>query len=83
MQVPFCANSTLRTAPIRWPLRAQARLRPEPSLGWGNTQKATWAWRDECVDEACAILPLEAKEPDFAPGFDFAQLQADLADAAS
>jgi hypothetical protein len=48
-------------------------------LTWGNTQKATWAWWDECVDEAYAILPQDAKAADFLPGFDFAQLQADLA----
>jgi len=47
-------------------------------LTWGNTQNATWAWWDECVDEAYAILPPEAKQSDFAPGFNFAQLQADL-----
>lgn len=47
-------------------------------LTWGNTQKATWAWWDECVDEAYAILPPEAKQSDFAPGFDFAQLKTDL-----
>jgi hypothetical protein len=47
-------------------------------LTWGNTQKATWTWWDECVDEAYAILPPEAKQSDFAPGFNFVQLQADL-----
>lgn len=49
-------------------------------LTWGNTQQATWAWWDECVDEAYAILPPEAKSNanGFAPGFDFAQLQADI-----
>jgi hypothetical protein len=47
-------------------------------LTWGNTQQATWAWWDECVDEAYAILPPEAKKPAFAPGFNIAQLQADL-----
>ena len=47
-------------------------------LTWGNTQQGTWAWWDECVDEAYAILPPEAKNPQFAPGFNFAQLQADL-----
>jgi hypothetical protein len=51
-------------------------------LTWGNTQQATWAWWDECVDEAYAILPPEAKNPGFAPGFDIAQLQADLSDVA-
>ena len=49
-------------------------------LTWGNTQQGTWAWWDECVDEAYAILPPEAKDPAFAPGFDIQQLQADLAD---
>jgi hypothetical protein len=52
-------------------------------LTWGNTQQATWAWWDECVDEAYAILPQEAKASDFAPGFNFAQLQADLEAVAS
>jgi hypothetical protein len=52
-------------------------------LTWGNTQKATWAWWDECVDEAYAILPPEASKAGFAPGFDVAQLQADLQDVAS
>jgi hypothetical protein len=46
-------------------------------LTWGNTQKATWGWWDECVDEAYAILPPEAEQHVFT-GFDFAQLQADL-----
>jgi hypothetical protein len=52
-------------------------------LTWGNTQKATWSWWDECVDEAYAILPQEAKEPGFAPGFSFARLQEDLAAVAA
>ena len=47
-------------------------------LTWGNTQQATWAWWDECVDEGYAILPPQAKDPAFAPGFDIAQLQTDL-----
>lgn len=47
-------------------------------LTWGNTQKGTWAWWDECVDEAYAVLPAEAKASDFAPGFAFDQLKADL-----
>jgi hypothetical protein len=49
-------------------------------LTWGNTQQATWAWWDECVDEAYAILPPEAKKAGFAPGFNIAQLEADLSD---
>lgn len=47
-------------------------------LTWGNTQQATWAWWDECVDEAYALLPPEAAKPNFAPGFDIGQLQTDL-----
>jgi len=53
-------------------------------LTWGNTQLGTWAWWDECVDEAYAILPPEAKTPGFLPpGFDIAQLQVDLNDVAN
>jgi hypothetical protein len=52
-------------------------------LTWGNTQAATWGWWDECVDEAYAILPPEAKQPGFAPGFSSAQLAADLTAVAS
>jgi hypothetical protein len=52
-------------------------------LTWGNTQQGSWAWWDECVDEAYAILPPEAKAPGFAPGLDTAQLQADLEAVAS
>jgi hypothetical protein len=47
-------------------------------LTWGNTQQATWPWWDECVDEAYAILPPEAKDPKFAPGFNIKQLMEDL-----
>lgn len=47
-------------------------------LTWGSTQQATWDWWDECVDEAYAILPPEAKKQGFAPGFNYAQLEADL-----
>jgi len=47
-------------------------------LTWGNTQPGTWAWWDECVDEAYAIIPPEAANQTFS-GFDMAQLQADLA----
>ena len=52
-------------------------------LTWGNTQKATWAWWDECVDEAYAILPPQAKATDFAPGLNFNQLMQDLQDVAN
>jgi hypothetical protein len=49
-------------------------------LTWGNTQQATWAWWDECVDEAYAILSPEA--PTF-EGFNLQQLKDDLAAVAS
>jgi len=52
-------------------------------LTWGNTQQGTWAWWDECVDEAYAILSPETEQAGFAPGFNFAQLKADLADVAN
>ncbi len=52
-------------------------------LTWGKTQQGTWDWWDECVDEAYAILPPEANQPGFAPGFNMAQLQADLSDVAN
>jgi hypothetical protein len=52
-------------------------------LTWGNTQQATWPWWKECGDEAYAILPPEAATPGFAPGFNVAQLQADLAAVAT
>jgi hypothetical protein len=52
-------------------------------LTWGNTQKATWAWWDECVDEAYAILPAEATKKDFNPGLNFDQLKADLSQVAN
>ena len=52
-------------------------------LTWGSTQKATWAWWDECVDEAYAILPQDAEKSGFSTGFNFAQLKADLGDVAS
>src|ERR1017187_2728631 len=48
-------------------------------LTWGATQGGTWAWWDECVAEAYCILPPEAAQPGFCPGFDMAQLQTDLA----
>ena len=47
-------------------------------LTWGNIHRGTWDWWDWCVDEAYAILPPEAKNPIFMPGFDFNKLKADL-----
>jgi hypothetical protein len=52
-------------------------------LTWGSSQKGTWAWWDECVDEAYAILPPEAAKDGFSPGFNAAQLKADLNAVAS
>jgi hypothetical protein len=48
-------------------------------LTWGGLIKASWAWWDAQVDEAFAVLPLEAMEKGFAEGFDYPQLAADLA----
>jgi len=42
------------------------------------SQQGTWGWWDECVDEVYALLPPEAQKHGFAPGFDIAQLEADL-----
>lgn len=47
-------------------------------LTWGNVHRGTWKWWDECVDEAYVVLPPEAVDPDFAPGFDFDKLKKDL-----
>ena len=47
-------------------------------LTWGTTQLATWGWWTETVDESYAILAPEAKIAGYIPGFDLAQLQADL-----
>jgi hypothetical protein len=47
-------------------------------LTWGSTQQGQWDWWDECVDEAYAILPPQAADPEFAPGFNLQQLNADL-----
>ncbi len=52
-------------------------------LTWGSTQQGTWAWWDECVDEAYAILPPAAQKTGFAPGFNFAQLKQDLSHVAA
>jgi hypothetical protein len=49
-------------------------------LTWGAVQKGTWAWFSECVDEAYAILPVQAIQPNFAIGFNFDQLKSDLND---
>ena len=50
-------------------------------LTWGSTQKGTWEWWDECVDEAYALLPPEAYNKEYA-GLDIAALRADLAEVA-
>jgi hypothetical protein len=49
-------------------------------LTWGNTQKATWGWWDECVDEAYAIIAAEATKFD---GINLAGLKADLESVAT
>jgi hypothetical protein len=50
-------------------------------LTWGSTQRGTWDWWDECVDEAYALLPPEAFDMEFA-GLDIDQLKDDLAEVA-
>ena len=47
-------------------------------LTWGGIARATWDWWNEMVDEAYVLLPDEAKDPSFAPGFDYALLESDL-----
>lgn len=51
-------------------------------LTWGDTQKGTWDWWDEHVDEAYAMLPPEAAEEGFTPGWDFDKLKSDLSEVA-
>jgi len=63
---------------IRAPLHRAYDAAGLTVLTWGSTQKATWPWSEECVDEAYAILPPEATDTSFRPGFNFAQLKADL-----
>ena len=49
------------------------------ALTWGAVEPATWPWFAECVDEAYVLLPAAAAMPGYIPGFDSAQLLADLA----
>ena len=49
-------------------------------LTWGGVQQGTWPWWDQCVDETYAVLPPEAENPNFAPGFDIAKFKAALAE---
>jgi hypothetical protein len=49
----------------------------------GEYTESYLPWWDECVDEAYAILPPEAEKTGFTPGFNFAQLKADLAAVAN
>jgi hypothetical protein len=47
-------------------------------ITWGNLQKGTWPWWNQMVDEAYGVIPEEAEDPNFAPGFDIATLLRDL-----
>lgn len=47
-------------------------------VSWGRKQTGTWAWWDQKVDEAWAIVPQEYKAHP-PTGFKLAQLEADLA----
>jgi hypothetical protein len=48
-------------------------------LTWADKQDGSWDWWDECVDECYVIIPKEAEDPNFAPGFDLESLKTDLA----
>ena len=48
------------------------------ALTWGGDEPGTQAWVDECVDEAYVILPPEAQQPGFSPGWNYQQLAADI-----
>jgi hypothetical protein len=52
----------------------------DTELTWGNTELATPAWRAECLDEAYVLIPKEAAEPGYIPGFDSDRLLRDLAE---
>jgi hypothetical protein len=47
-------------------------------LTWGASQKGTWGWWNECVEECYAIVPPEATNPKFTPGYNVTQLIADM-----
>jgi len=47
-------------------------------LTWGGLVRASWEWWYEMVDESYAVLPPEAREKGFAPGYDYAGLASDL-----
>jgi len=78
----FDARKTWTPAPLTKDGHAVFAVAYDPDtvtvLTWGDTQKGTWAWWDECVDEAYVILPPEAKDRIFAKGFKVDQLEADL-----
>ncbi|HTP29858.1 MAG TPA: hypothetical protein VMK12_29895 [Anaeromyxobacteraceae bacterium] len=78
----FEARRTWTPAPLTNEGHAVFAVAYDPNavtvLTWGNTQTGTWDWWNECVDEAYAILPQDAKDSEFAKGFNFAQLETDL-----
>ena len=47
------------------------------ALTWGSTEKGTYGWESECVDEVFCMIPAEAQDIRW-DGFDMAQLQGDL-----
>lgn len=83
----FKAGATWTPGPLTMNGHAVFAVSYDPKtvgvLTWGNVQRGTWGWWDECVDEAYAILAPEAKDEAFQPGFDFRQLEEDLADVAA
>ncbi len=71
-QIPPLGRIWLRAAvglpvPTRTGLASAGARNVVTVLTWGNTQQGTWAWWDECVDEAYAILPQDATKPGFLP----------------
>jgi hypothetical protein len=47
-------------------------------LTWGTTQRGTWSWLENRGDEIYAVLPPEANDPRYCPGYTFDQLAAAL-----
>jgi hypothetical protein len=78
----FWAHQMWTPGPLTGGLHAVFVANYDPNrltvLTWGKTQDASWDWWDECIDEAHAILPPEAANNLFQPGFNLGQLQADL-----
>jgi hypothetical protein len=60
------------------PLVDTSRTLGVEALTWGGKVLGTWPWFNECVDEAYVLIPAEAANPGYIPGFNVTQLLADL-----